>query len=258
MLSNALRSGLGLLAAAFLFLPQGASAVPFNVNWTTDPAVGPNTVALNVILSCQGSGCALVGFGSPYNQTQTSTLSGGGVGTLDETSSAITMDSFTASGTDVTFTGIPIFGSVLASNILVNLLTQATGTVPGYDLLPNGQSIPTTLAGGNWEATATTNNTTIPTIAVGPITITTPGTLVEVGVNGLNQPLFELQNLRGAFQFLTATSISGQTIRSTFRATFTLNLSGVGQTVIPEPGTFALLGLGVLGFAAAAARRSSS
>lgn len=251
------RSSLGLLAAAALLLPQSALAVPINVAWTSNNAVGPNTVALTVRLACSGILCSLVGFGSPYLQTQTSNLTGAGTGTLDDTTDAITLGTFGATGSNVTFTGIPVFGNVAASNIAVTLLSAASGTIPGWDLIQNAQSIATSLNGGQWQATATTNNTTIPTIAVGPLVINAPGTLVEVGTSGLGEPLFELRNLRGAFDFLTATSISGVTIRSTFRATFTLNLSGVGP-VIPEPGTFALLGLGILGFGAAAARRRSS
>ena len=67
---------------------------------------------------------------------------------------------------------------------------------------------------------------------------------------------FELRDLKGAFQLLTGTVLSGANIAITFRATFTLNLKGVAAA-IPEPGTFALLGGGILVFAAAAARRRS-
>jgi hypothetical protein len=236
-------------------------AAPFAVTWTTDNTLGPNQVDLTVRLQCSGFLCGLVGFGSPYQQTQTSLLSGGGPGSLDDTADTITLDGnilppFEFTGSNVTFTGIPVFGSVAASNIYVALLNSVTGAIPGFDLPQNAQQINTTFTGAQWYAYADTNNAQIPSLELGPLSITSAGQLREIGTNGLGQPLYELHDLRGAFDFLTATSISGVTIRSTFRATFTLNLRGVGA--IPEPGTFALLGGGIAAFAAAAARRRRS
>ena len=180
-------------------------------------------------------------------------VSAASAGTLDDVTDQVALNSFFANGSDVTFTGIPIFGSVNASGIEVSMLTAASGSIPGFDLPQNGQSLPTTLTGGQWSAFALTDNGTIPTISIGPLLITSPGTLVELGLDGFGNPQFELHDLRGAFDFLTATSISGVTIRSTFRATFTLNLRGIGA--VPEPGTFALIGGGLAAFAGAAARR---
>jgi hypothetical protein len=242
-------------------LPATSMALTMPVTWTSDNTLGPNTASLTVRLQCSGILCGLVGFGSPYQQTQTSQLTGGGVGTLDDVADTIVLDGsglppFEFTGTNVTFTGIPVFGNVQASNIYVALLNAATGSIPGFDLPQNAQSIATTLPGGQWYTSADTNNATIPTIEIGPVAISSAGTLNEIGTNGLGQPLYELHDLRGAFQFLTATSISGVTIRSTFRATFTLNLRGVGA--IPEPGTVALLGGGLAAFGAAAARRRRS
>lgn len=253
MLRARVSSVRGLLVGLVLLLPSASQALNFPVAWTTDNTLGPNTVALTVRLQCSGFLCGLVGFGSAYQQTQTSNLTGGGAGTLDDVTDQLVLSSFTASGSDVAFTGIPIFGTVNAFNISVSMLTAATGSIPGFDLPQNGQSIPTTLTGGQWNAYAETDNGTIPEINIGPLLITSPGTLVELGLDGFGNPQFELHDLRGAFDFLTATSISGVTIRSTFRATFTLNLRGVGA--VPEPGTFALIGGGLAAFAGAAARR---
>jgi hypothetical protein len=187
-------------------------------------------------------------------------LTGGGGGIIDDTADTISLDGvssgFEFTGTNVTFTGIPVFGNVQASNIYVALLNVVTGSIPGFDIPQNSQQINTSFAGGQWYAYTDTNNATIPSIELGPISISSLGQLREIGTNGLGQPLYELHDLRGAFDFLTATSVSGVTIRSTFRATFTLNLRGVGA--IPEPGTFALLGGGIAAFAAAAARRRRS
>lgn len=243
----------GLLAGLVLLLPSASSALNLPVTWTTDNTLGVNQVALTVRLQCSGFLCSLIGFGSAYQQTQTSQLTGGGTGSLDDVAATIGLDNFSAAGSNVTFTGVPIFGNVNAFNISVDMITAAIGSIPGWDLPQNGQSIATTLSGGQWSAYAETDNGTIPEINIGPLAITSPGTLIELGPDGFGNPQFELHDLRGAFDFLTATSISGVTIRSTFRATFTLNLRGVG--VIPEPGTFALLGGGLLAFGGAALRR---
>lgn len=245
---------LGLLTA--LLLPSSSSALNFPVAWTTDNTLGVNNVALTVRLVCSGLLCSFVGFGSPYQQTQTSNLTGTGAGTLDDVTDDIQLNMFLGTGSDVAFTSIPVFGTVNVTDVVVQMITAATGTIAGFDLPQNGQSIATTLTGGQWSATATTDNTTIPTIAIGPISISSPGTFVELGPDGFGNPQFALQNLRGAFDFLTATSISGVTIRSTFRATFTLNLRGVGT--VPEPGTFALIAGGLALFAGTAARRRKS
>lgn len=243
----------GLLAGLVLLLPSASSALNLPVTWTTDNTLGPNNVSLTVRLECSGSLCGVVGFGSPYQQAQTSQLAGGGTGSLDDVAETIAVDNFLAYGSNVTFTGIPVFGNVNVSAIEVSLLAAVIGSIPGWDLPQNGQSIPTTLPGAQWYAYAETDNAQIPIIEITSVGLSTPGTLIELGPDGFGNPQFELHDLRGAFDFLTATSVSGVTIRSTFRATFTLNLRGVG--VIPEPGTFALLGGGLLAFGGAALRR---
>jgi hypothetical protein len=248
------------LAAALLLMPSTSMAINFPVAWTTDNTLGANNVSLTVRLVCSGLLCGLVGFGSPYQQTQTSQLSGGGGGTLDTVTDTLTLDGvtgFSFAGSNVTFTGIPVFGNVAATNIAVSLLNTASGSIPGFELPPEDlQQIPTTLSGGDWYAYAETNNAQIPVIEITQASLSSPGEFREIGRDVNGNPLFELHDLRGAFQFLTATSVSGVTIRSTFRATFTLNLRGVGS--VPEPGTFALLGGGIAVFAAAAARRRRS
>jgi len=259
---NFARIRLGLAAATFsvLLLPSGASAI--QIDWTTDNTIGPNQAQLQIRVACSGSSliCSGAGLSSAYQSAlETSQLTGSGTSEADAVLETLSFDSFSASGTDVIFTMVPTAiqpgGNALVSDILLSAINAVTSALPGFTLDQDGQSISVSFSGWNWAVSANTNVSAIGALALesGPI-ISGTGTFVEVGTNGA--PEFELQNLRGNFQLLTGTSLSGANIAVTFRATFTLNLRGVAAA-IPEPGTFALLGGGILAFAAAAARRRS-
>lgn len=260
------RSRLGLIAAAFslLLLPGSALANPVGITWATDNTVGTlvNQTQLNLRVACSGNStiCSAAGLMSAYqSNTATSALTGTASSDADEFLDTLSFYGFTATGTNVLLTGIPTgiqpggIGEV--SNIVLSAINSVTSVLSGYTIdQTDGQSIGVSYSGMDWAIAATTNVSAIPSLnlASGPI-ISATGTFAEVGTNAA--PEFELRDLKGQFQLLTGTVLSGANIAITFRATFTLNLKGIAPA-IPEPGTFALLGGGLLAFAAAARRRS--
>lgn len=267
-----LRSKLGgtLLASALLAFAAPATAAqivpnPVNVPFTTEAAL-TNTVSLRVRLTCTGSLCGLVGFGSAYDQTQTSTLTGGSGSYIDTGADTIrfssdaggTTDLADFMGTNVTFAGIPVLGNVTTTSINVYAADAPVSNVPGMDLTyPPLSSYGLSFLNYMIGASVTTNNGTLPSLDLPPSPINTVGNLVELGdTNANDRPEFRVQNLRGAFSVNSSTAISGVTINATFWATFTLNLIGESdQAFIPEPASFLLVGGGLLGFGVAAARR---
>lgn len=263
---SCVRTRLGLAAAAFslLLLPGNALANPIDISWTTDNSVGSlaNQAQLQIRVACSGNStiCSAAGLMSAYQSNLATTqLTGSASSFADELLQNLTFDSFSANGTDVLFTGIPSGiqsgGVGLISNITLAAVSSATSALTGYTIAQDGQTIPVSYTGMNWAVGATTNVSAIAELNLesGPI-VNGAGTFAEVGTD--SAPEFELRDLKGAFQLLTGTVLSGANIAITFRATFTLNLKGVAAA-IPEPGTFALLGGGILVFAAAAARRRS-
>lgn len=261
------RTRLGLTAAALslLLLPGSALANSINIAWATDNSVGTltNQAQLNLRVACSGNStiCSAAGLMSAYqSNTATSFLTGTATSDADETADTLSLYGFTATGTNILFTGIPSgiqaggVGEVF--NIALTSLNSVTSALAGYTIdQTDAQSIAVSYSGMEWSISANTNVAAIASLdlASGPI-ISATGTFVEVGTN--TNPEFELRDLKGQFQLLTGTVLSGANIAITFRATFTLNLKGLGP-VIPEPGTFALLGVGLLAFGAAAVRRRS-
>ncbi len=263
----------GFAVAAALLAPGVSGAVqivpvPLNVPFSTE--VGQtNQVSLRVRLTCTGSLCSLAGFGSPYDQTQVSQLSGNVGSYIDDSANTIrfssdaggTTDLLNLTGTNVTFAGIPVLGNVTTLSINVFSNNAPVSNVAGMDLrIPPDSPLSSyalALAGYGIGANITTNNATLPSISLPATPINANGTLVELGDGDLdNKPSFRVQNLNGALQVVSSTSVSGVTINATFWATFTLNLIGEAtQQIIPEPASFLLVGTGLLGFGVAAARR---
>lgn len=265
--SNFARTRLGLAAAAFsvLLLPSGAFATSMSIDWTTDNSVGTlvNQTQLQIRVACSGNGtiCSAAGLMSAYESNlATSELTGTANSVADDVLQTLSFDSLNASGTDVLFTMLSTViqpgGTALISDILVTALNSVSSALAGFTIdQSDAQALNVTFNGMDWAVSATTNVGAIGNLALspGPI-INAQGTFAEVGTN--SAPEFELRNLRGSFQLLTGTVLSGANVAITFRATFTLNLKGIAAA-IPEPGTFALLGGGLLAFGAAAVRRRS-
>jgi hypothetical protein len=262
------------LLGAVVLAPGLASAVqivPIPVTAAVS-TTGTNTAALRVRLTCSGALCSLAGFGSPFDQTQTSTLTGGGNLYMDDSANTVQFSSDAAGtlglasfvGSNVTFTGIPVLGNVTTTSITVFTTNAPVTPVAGMDLRfpPDDvlNNYPITVTGYNVGANVLTSNTTLPSISLPATPINMVGNLVEQGDGDLDlQPSFAIQNLRGAFQFTSSTSISGVTINATFWATFTLNMAGeAAQAFVPEPASGLLVGVGILGFAASAWRRRKS
>ena len=122
-----------LLAALVLAMPRVAAALPS----PGAPLVAPlstapeltNTLTLRVQLTCEPSFyCGFGGFGSPYDQTQVSTLTGTGAAYLDDVSNTIRLSSDAGgtssllhfTGSPVTYTGIPTLPSVTTTSITVD------------------------------------------------------------------------------------------------------------------------------------------
>jgi len=262
-------AGIALAGATLLLASPALAAqlvpVPLNVDFATS---GTNTLSLRVRLTCSGSLCGLVGFGSAYDQTQTSTLSGSTGSYLDDGANTIrfssdaagTTDLLTLTGSNVTFSGIPVLGNVTTTSIAVSANNAPVSGAAGMDLRIPPESPLSSYAlsflGYEIGAAVTTDNGTLPSIDLPPTPIDAIGTLVELGDADLdNKPELAVQDLRGAFSVTSSTAISGVTINAQFWATFTLNLIGESVQQIPEPASFLLVGGGLLGFGIAASRR---
>ncbi|MCC6640778.1 MAG: PEP-CTERM sorting domain-containing protein [Deltaproteobacteria bacterium] len=272
-----LRSMLGrlLLAGGALTLSTAASAASFPTIASTTVA-GPNTLALTLRIECSGFACSFIGLGSPYQQTQTSTLSGTTGLRPDDTADTIrfstdaagTTDLMSLDGTSITFTGLNSTVTGGGTTVTINLSTGANGvfassaglgSISGFDILTPPQSIGFSLTGANAisvGANATTDAPNFPTFNLTPTLVDSLGTFQYFGDSDSDVfPEFGVQNLRGAFAFMSSTVTFGQTIRITMRATFTLNFKGESTTPIPEPGSLLLVAGGLAGFGAAAVRR---
>jgi hypothetical protein len=262
------RCGIAAAAAASFVLPLSASALPVGAVLNT---TGVNTFAVTLRIECSGFACGLAGFGSPYQQTQTSTLTGTTGIYADDTAdslqfssdSAGTLNLLSLTGTNVVFTGLPaaVGGpNVTVSNLVAGAINAGLAGILGFDLNSPPQAIAFATSGvGALQigATATTSSAQFANLVLAPVPVNALGTFLYTG-DGDNDdfPEFAIQNLRGTFQSLTSTTtILGTTIRVTLRATFTLNFAGESFTLIPEPASFAMVGLGLMGFAFAAKRR---
>lgn len=263
----------GVALATALAIPGIAGAaqivpVPLNVPFATE--VGQiNQMSVRVRLTCSGSLCGLAGFGSAYDQTQTSQLTGTTGSYIDDSADTIRFSSDAAgttglaslTGSNITFASIPVLGNVTTTSISVFATNAPVANVAGMDLrIPPDSPLSSyalAMAGYNLGANITTNNGTLPSISLPATPINAVGNLVEIGDGDLDlRPEFRVQNLRGAFSVVSSTAVSGVTINATFWATFTLNLIGEAtQQIVPEPASFLLVGAGLAGFGAAAARR---
>lgn len=259
-------------------MSTAASAASFPTIASTTVA-GPNTLALTLRIECSGFACSFIGLGSPYQQTQTSTLSGTTGLRPDDTADTIqfstdaagTADLLSLDGTSITFTGLNSTVTGGGTSVTIDLSTGANGvyatsaglaSVGGFDILNPPQAIPFSATGSNGitiGANATTNAPNFPAFNLTPSLVNGLGTFQYFGDTDSDvYPEFGIQNLRGAFEFMSQTVTFGQTIRVTLRATFTLNFAGESTTPIPEPGSLLLVAGGLAGFGAAAVRKRRS
>ena len=261
---------LSLLAASALLLPSSASATSLGAVLST---TGTNTLAVQLQIQCTGGFvCSLIGLGSGYNQTQTSTLTGSSGLFSDDLADTVqlssdaggTADLLTLSGTNITFTGLSglLTGagtSITVSSLVASATNAGLASVLSYALPSAPQSIAFSMSGPgalSIGASGATNSPNFPTINLAPTAVTALGTFVNAGDPDTDlYPDFAIQNLRGAFQSLTTTATLGANIFVTLRATFTVNLIGESLTQIPEPASIGLVALGVTGFGVATRRR---
>ena len=270
--SRALRRS--LVAALVLALPRIAAALPspgapLVVPLSTAPEL-TNTLTLRVQLTCEGFACGFAGFGSPYDQTQVSTLTGTGSAYLDDASNTVRLSSdargtanllhFT--GSNVTYTGIPTLPPVNTTSITVDAANAPAASVPSMNLStpPQGLlgSYTLAFAGMSMGVVGTTDNATVGTISVPPTPISVAGTLVELGdTDADSRPEFLFQNLHGTLTSSSSFPAGGGlvTIHSTITATFHANLRGESLQAVPEPGTALLLAGGLAALGALSRRR---
>ncbi len=269
MLTASRRLSFLLLAGVVLALPRVAAALPspgapLSIPLSTAPEL-TNTLTLRVQLTCEPAFyCTFGGFGSPYDQTKVSTLTGTGNAWVDDAGNTVRLSSDAGgtsgllhfTGSPVTFTGIPTLPAVTTTSITVdatnapavsvpsmNLSTPLQGTLGSYSLAFAGMSI---------GAIAVTDNATVGTLSFPATPISVTGTVVELGDTDADQkPEFLFQNLNGVISSSSSFPAGGGlvTIYSTLTGTFNLNLRGESLQAVPEPGTLLLLAAGLLGLA---------
>lgn len=261
--SRVARIARGMLLCAWVAAVPIASASA--LDWTTDPAVGPNEVAFTLDVTCPGISfaCTLI---NGYSDTQVSTLTGAGTYLSAPGSETVRFETdstqdvgsgpqaayLTMIGTNLTFANLPFAGVPEVVNLLIFALTDPEIPVPGLDLMtPGDYPFSETISYSSLGEVVGDLEFILPDLVAPPGDVVVSGTIRVLGDIDLDGMIeLELRDVTGTLGVSGPGNIAGEPVTVDITASLTANLSseilGTGVAIVPSLGPAATIGLAAL------------